>query len=115
MKYDGSIKMKHNKKFLVFIIIIIVIGLFAWYLTPIKSNLATSLCSVDGDKITVTFDVSWHRYIIKPTELWGTITIDGIEYYSIHETNFEINNGSFIENLIKKISMKEIIGLHSDK
>lgn len=96
---------RYNKKIILLIIIFIllILSMLIWYLTPVKKNISRSLCSMDGDQINVTFNISWHKHIARPTELWGTITIDEIVYDSIHDTNFEIKNGNFLDNLIRKL------------
>jgi hypothetical protein len=100
---------RYNKKIILFTAIILILSMFTWYLTPTKKNISTSLCSMDGDQINVTFNINWHRHITRPTELWGTITIDEIVYYSIHETNTIINDGKFLDKLIKKLRNETLI------
>lgn len=97
--------MRHySKKLILFIAIIFLLSIiFTWYLTPLNKNISTSLCSMDGHQINVTFNLSWHRHIVRPTELWGRITIDDTVYYSIHETNTLINNGNLRDNFIRKL------------
>lgn len=95
---------RNNKKIIrLWLLIIIILCIFTWYLVPVKKNITTSLCSIDGEQINVTFNVSWHRYIASPTELKGTITINESIYYSLNDTNFAIERGSLLDRLAKKI------------
>lgn len=118
MYYNGNINkymecvggfMKRYNKMIILLIIILILSIFTWYLTPVKKNISTSLCSINGDQINVIFNISWHRHIARPTELRGTITIDEIVYYSIHETNTIINDGKFLDKLIKKLRNETLI------
>lgn len=101
--------MKRYKTRIILLIIILILGMFRWYLIPIKKHISTSLYSMDGDQINATFDISWHRHIARPAELWGRIIIDEIVYVSIHETNIILNDGSIFENLIKKLRNESLI------
>lgn len=101
---------QHNKTKIIFsIVIMIILGICTWYLTPVKKDISTSLCSTDGEQINVIFNVSWHRYIANPTELRGTITLNESIYYSLNETNFAIDYGNVIDRLIKKLKNEKQI------
>lgn len=43
------------------------------YLTPIHEYVTEMFCSVEGETVEVTFDVTWRRYLFKPTKLEGTV------------------------------------------
>ena len=89
----------------VFILFAIVLAAFIiWYHIPYNVNRAINLSTVDGKYITVKFDVSWHKYFFKPTELRGKISIDGQVYRS---NSKDLNN--FFEKLILKINNKKYI------
>ncbi|HKM00254.1 MAG TPA: hypothetical protein VJZ06_10125, partial [Mobilitalea sp.] len=63
--------------FIAFVISIIII----WYRAPVERSISTSLCSVDGERIDVVFNLSWHKYIFSPTEIRGTIKLYNDTYY----------------------------------
>lgn len=52
----------------------------------------------EGQQIHVDFNIKLQRYFFAPTELKGTISVDGTVYYSIYETD-TIEHGSFIDKL----------------
>ena len=96
---------RFNKKVTIFSLIIIMLFIVIWYRLPVKRSITTTLCSVDGEKISVDFDLSWHRYIFRPTEIRGTIKIDNNTYYYIKKINQEMYSYySFLERLSKKLN-----------
>lgn len=96
--------MKHHKKLIVVVVAAALLGMLIWYLQPIKRNLSMTLCSLDGEQIDVTFDVTWHRYLLAPTILEGTIQVNGETYYSVKNQNGRtVGELSFFEGLKKKI------------
>ena len=69
-------------------------------LTPTHQYMQGTLCSLDGEQISVLFDVTWYPHLFKPTELRGTIYINDDAYKSI-----TVNYGdSFIDQLKAKFS-----------
>ncbi|MBS4201144.1 hypothetical protein KHA93_16005 [Bacillus sp. FJAT-49732] len=79
-----------------FIVLLFIIFLI-WYHMPIHINKSVSLSTLDGSKqAEAKIDVAWHRYLFSPTELKGTITLDGTEYVSINKLlKVEYGNGFF--------------------
>ncbi|MCJ8007080.1 hypothetical protein ACFFF5_06200 [Lederbergia wuyishanensis] len=79
--------------FIVLLFIVFVI----WYHMPIHINKSVSLSTLDGSKqAEAKIDVTWHRYFFSPTELKGTIILDGTEYVSINKLiNVQYGNGFF--------------------
>ena len=59
---------RYNKKIILLFAIIFILIMFTWYLTPVKKNITTSLCSMDGEQINAAINISWHRHIARPTE-----------------------------------------------
>lgn len=96
---------QHKKRIILLISAIIVIWSMIWYQTPIRKNIAMSVCSVDGERIDVILDVSLQRYILGATQIKGTITLGDQVYYN-YSTNVTSNNG-FIEMMRDKINGDE--------
>lgn len=90
---------KYWKIALVIVALLVLVGII-WYRTPIEKEETMTMCSTEGETIKVTFDVAWHRYLFAPTQLKGTITIDGV-VYELWKT---AHQKSFIDNIKDKIS-----------
>lgn len=94
-----------NKKVTVIIIIVFVISMIIWYRIPVKRSTSTTLCSLDGEQISVDFDLRWHKYIFKPTEIRGAIKLYNNTYYYINDTNQKMHfQVGIIENFIRKLN-----------
>lgn len=99
---------KKQIKIAAVILLAFVIGVVLWYKIPIGKQFTTILCSKGGQQVEAVFDVSWQRYIFAPTELKGTITLDGVEYLSIMDTNAPLDRGGFFEKLEDKLSSTDV-------
>ena len=100
-----------------FLISIIVITLILWYHIPSNINRTIALCSLDGKCITVKFDVSWHKYILKPTELRGKFSVDNRIYQTkskdssgfFEKINLKINNQKYIPAFMRESDTDYIV------
>lgn len=90
---------KYWKIALVIVALLVLVGII-WYRSPIEKKETMTMCSLDGETIDVTFDVAWHRYLLSPTQLKGTITIDGV-VYELWKTD---RQKGFIDNIKDKVS-----------
>lgn len=89
----------------VFLIFIIVLAVFTlWYHIPYSVNKTIKLSNLDGKSTTVKFDVSWHKFFFKPTELRGKIIINDHVYRTKSR-----DLTSLLEKLKLKISNKKYI------
>ncbi|MGF7144391.1 hypothetical protein HNQ56_002822 [Anaerotaenia torta] len=89
-----------NKKTLVLtFIILLILTIFIWYQAPVRKYVCLSLCSLEGKKTNVIFDISWNKFVFQPDELRGTLTFNGKMY-----TNLEFEREGFLDNLAKKLS-----------
>ena len=94
--------MKQYKKVVVIVAILLALIAVVWYHMPIEKQVSATLCSVDGELMEVELDVSWYRYLLAPTELKGTVTIDDVVYERIKVNDED----GFIEKIKKKIENK---------
>ncbi|MBE6892075.1 MAG: hypothetical protein E7481_08655 [Ruminococcaceae bacterium] len=83
-----------NKKSLtvcaVLLAVVILLILTKIYTIPIEINTEKPICSLNGDVKTVELNLIWQRYLLRGSEVQGSITVDGKEYRSIY--------GSFKDN-----------------
>ena len=72
-----------KKKIAILILAFIILGIIAGkcYKMPIHREVSATLYSLDGEKIDIVMDVSWHRFLFTPTELMGTIIVDNSIVY----------------------------------
>jgi hypothetical protein len=91
-----------KKKIIFLISLLILIVLSVLYHLPTKVNKTISVCTLEGETAKVTYHVTWNKHFFKPTELRGTITINGKEYQSILDTNMKYDYG----NMFDKLNMK---------
>lgn len=97
-------KINKRIKWFIIIFVLILIPIFlAWYLAPIEQNISTSLSSLEGEQLDITFNVNWQRHTTRPTDLRGKITIDDRVYDSIHNTNHKVNYGNYFDRLMMKL------------
>lgn len=92
-----------KKKVLKRAVALIFAGLCIWYIVwcniRVPRQFTGTFWSGDGEKIEVGFDLTWYRYLGVPSELRGTITIDGTTY-----TAFSADwDRSFFEKLWMKL------------
>ncbi|MDE7326704.1 MAG: hypothetical protein K2N63_10565 [Lachnospiraceae bacterium] len=75
-------KKKIRKAILMVLFVAVLLGTLAirWYTAPIPQYTITTLCSKDGDRIRMVMDLTWHRHLLSPTDVEGSITINGIVY-----------------------------------
>ena len=93
-----------NKKTVVILLVVLVsVLVFALYIKPIEMNKRMFLCTTSGEKIMVKLDISIKRNVFAPDTLMGTLDVDGEEYVSIYSTNMNMEQGTIIERLAKKI------------
>lgn len=88
---------------MLFVAILIVCAL-GWYLRPIPKNVTVTLCSLEGECVEAVFDVTWQRHLLAPTELKGTIELDGMFYRSVNIDS----NRTFMENLEMKLRLNGV-------
>lgn len=97
--------MKNQKiKWVAVVAAVLLLGIAVWYKIPVKKQFTATLCSEEGEQITAAFDVVWHRYLFAPTELRGTIEVDGTTYQSIMDTGFAFSKGGLFEPLKEKLN-----------
>lgn len=88
------------KKYIGLIFVILVI-LILWYHIPLNVNKTINAYDLNGKHITVKFNVSWHKYLFKPTELQGKFCIDDGRVYQIVKSH---DNTSLFNKIEFKIS-----------
>jgi len=86
---------KKSKTIPIILCTILLVAAAIYYYLPVKINKEISACSLDGDQIKLVLDVSWHRSLLKPTELRGKIGIDNNEYLSLLDTVHKLINIAF--------------------
>lgn len=80
MKEDG---MKKTRKILISILLILAVSAgiaLKFYLKPDNKYITTTLCSLDGKKVKVVFEVTWRRHLLTPATLEGMIAVDRSVY-----------------------------------
>ena len=102
-----------KKVLIIFVIFILLfITLIIWYYYPISVYKELTVCSYDGEKMNVIIDVQWHRHLLYPTELKGSVSLDGVMFGSYlgftdesgyNHPGYYDNKPGFWEGLIKKI------------
>jgi hypothetical protein len=100
---------KKSKTIPIILCTILLVAAAIYYYLPVKINKEISACSLDGDQIKLVLDLSWHRSLLKPTELRGKIGIDNNEYLSLLDTDVKINKYSFWEGLKMKVKGERYI------
>ena len=91
------------KRIIIFLFVVLT-ALTIWYHIPSNIIKTINIWTLDGKSITVKFDVSWHKYFLKPTELQGTISVDG----HIYRTR-SYDSSSFFTKVKMKINNKKYI------
>jgi hypothetical protein len=88
--------MKKRKNILlvsiIIVIIFIIIFLF-WYYTPIKVISNYDVCSEDGKSTSVILNLKWHRHLLRPTEVRGSIELNGEVYTNITNIPYQYSYG----------------------
>ncbi len=69
-----------------------------WYTRPVPQYTAAVLCSQEGEQVSVVIDITWYRHLFKPTDIRGTVTVDGKVYRSLNTSS----NQGFLEDLKEK-------------
>lgn len=77
------------------------------YHIPTKIMKNMTVCTLEGEKTEITLEVRWQRSFFKPTELRGSIEIEGVVYRSINDTNMTYYYGSFFEKLKRKLQREK--------
>ena len=90
---------KYIKIDIIIAVFLVLVGII-WYHQPIQKEIFMTSCSLEGDVIEVKLDVAWYRYLLAPTDLKGTITIDDVVYQSLKVNESD----SFFEKIKKKMN-----------
>lgn len=101
--------MKKKKAVFIITFLVLLFIFYGWYYTPNNIKKTINICTLDGKQATAVFDVRWQRYFFKPTELRGTITINGSTYICIKDTNISFASDNFIGRLKSKINSEKFI------
>ncbi len=73
-------KRKYIALFCSLFLLILFIGLFIIYHTPISYTGDTTAVYEDGTQVPMQYDLKVQKFFFKPTEITGTITLDGKPY-----------------------------------
>lgn len=91
-----------KRKAILFILLLFFFYMVVTELMGSDVQKSMKLCSLDGTTIEAVFDVRWQRHLLRPTELKGTIIVDGLEYISLQDTNAGLKSDTLIEAIRKK-------------
>lgn len=83
--------------------ILIIILTYVSYIKPVEMNKRMFLCTTNGERIIVNFNIAIKRYIFSPDILTGTINVEGKEYISIYSSNMNMEQGTFMDRIKKKV------------
>lgn len=70
---------------LVLLLLGLLSGLLAYRLRPLHYQQTICACTLDGEVMELTLDISLYRHLWKPMEYHGKIMIDGVEYVSAYD------------------------------
>lgn len=74
------------------------------YCKPKAFDIEMTMYSLEGESVHVILDVSWHKYLLKPSELKGRVIVDEQVYVSIVDGRRSIEKGNFFERLHNKLT-----------
>lgn len=97
------------KKNICILLVLALLLISIWYHIPSNINKTINCFTIDGKQTLVVLNLSWHKYFFSPTELRGTININGDIYRSISDTNISTYIGNFGDKFKMKIESKKII------
>ena len=102
-----SILKHHTKKVILIFCIILVFVFIVSYRIPIKIMTSTTATSEDGEQVSITLNLTFYRYFLKPTEIEGNITVGETTYKDIQSSGIRfgnIENRDFITGIKEKYS-----------
>lgn len=94
-------KIEKKYKIRLFIVIILILAAII-YCRPKVIYKEMTMYSLEGESVHVILDISWHKFLFKPTELRGKIIVDGQTYISA--TDSSDTTGQFLRGLEYKLT-----------
>lgn len=92
------------------LLILVFVIFFYWYHIPVKVDKTINMCTLEGNSITVIYNVRWQKYFLKPTDLRGKVTIDSTSYRCISDTNISNTyEGGYAKLKMKITNSKQIL------
>lgn len=83
-------------------------GLCIWYIAMnqgrVSRQFTMQLYGEDGEVTEAEFDLAWQKHPFAPTELRGSVTLNGLIYVCLKDTDMEVHWYHGLEGLWAKIS-----------
>lgn len=72
----------------------------------VSQQFTMELYGENGEVVQAEFDLAWQKHAFAPTELRGSVTLNGLTYVCIKDTDMEVNWYHGLEGFFSKISSK---------